>query len=93
MAPGDYAAIVVWNAETGDLAARYMSRVSPEELAPVAAALGYYFNGAMLNVELNNIGYVTMKALRDTYYYPNQYLWKGRDDRADRIETWRGLRI
>jgi hypothetical protein len=31
MAPGDYAAIVVWNAETGDLAARYMSRVSPEE--------------------------------------------------------------
>lgn len=84
MAPGDYAAIVVWNAETGDIAARYMSRVSPEELAPVAAALGYYFNGAMLNVELNNIGYVTMKALRDTYYYPNQYLWKGRDDRADR---------
>ena len=84
VAPGDYAAIVVWNAETGALAARYMSRVSPEELAPVAAALGYYFNGAMLNVELNNIGYVTMKALRDTYYYPNQYLWRGRDDRADR---------
>ena len=84
VAPGDYAAIVVWNAETGDLAARYVSRVSPEELAPVAAALGYHFNGAMLNVELNNIGYVTMKALRDTYYYPNQYLWKGRDDRADR---------
>jgi hypothetical protein len=84
MAPGDYAALVVWNAETGDLAARYMSRVSPEELAPAAAAIGYYFNGAMLNVELNNIGYVTMKALRDTYYYPNQYLWKGRDDRADR---------
>jgi hypothetical protein len=84
LAPGDYAAIVVWNAETGNLAARYMSRVSPEELAPSAAAIGYYFNGAMLNVELNNIGYVTMKALRDTYYYPNQYLWKGRDDRSDR---------
>ena len=84
MAPGDYAAIVVWNAETGDLAARYMSRVSPEELAPVAAALGYYFNGAMLNVELNNIGYVTMRELRDRLYYPNQYIWKGRDDRVDR---------
>jgi len=84
MAPGDYAAMVCFNAETGDLAARYMSRVSPEELASVAAALGYYFNGAMLNVELNNIGYVTMKQLRDVYYYPNQYLWKGRDDRADK---------
>ena len=83
-APGDYAAIVMWNGETGDLAARYMSRVSPEELAPVAAALGYYFNGAMLNVELNNIGYVTMRELRDRLYYPNQYIWKGRDDRIDR---------
>ena len=82
MAPGDYAAIVVWNGETGDLAARYASRVSPEEVASVAAALGYYFNGAMLNVELNNLGYTTMRELRDRLYYPSQYLWKGRDDKA-----------
>lgn len=84
MAPGDYAAMVCFNAETGHLAARYMSRVSPEELSSVAAALGFYFNGAMLNVELNNIGYITMRELRDRIYYPSQYLWKGRDDRADR---------
>ena len=82
MAPGDYCAMVCWNAETGHLAARYMSRVSPEELSTVAAALGYYFNGAMLNVELNNLGYVTMRELRDRLYYPSQYLWKGRDDKA-----------
>jgi hypothetical protein len=84
MAPGDYAAIVVWNAETGNLAARYASRVSPEEVASVAAALGYYFNGAMLNVELNNLGYTTMRELRDRLFYPLQYLWRGRDDRADK---------
>lgn len=82
VAPGDYAALVAWNAETGHMAAQYMSRVSPEELSTVAAALGYYFNSAMLNVELNNIGYVTMRELRDRLYYPNQYLWKGRDDKA-----------
>jgi len=82
MAPGDYAAIVVWNAETGNMAARYASRVSPEEIASVAAALGYYFNSAMLNVELNNLGYTTMRELRDRLYYPLQYLWKGRDDKA-----------
>ena len=85
MAPGDYAAIVVWNAETGHLAARYMSRVSPEELANVAAALGYYFNGAMLVVELTgNLGYITMRELRDRLFYPSQYLWKGRDDKLDK---------
>jgi hypothetical protein len=87
LAPGDYAAMVCWNAETGDLAARYMSRVSPEELSLVAAALGYYFNNAMLNVELNNIGYVTMRELRDRLHYPNQYIWRGRDDRVDRSKT------
>jgi hypothetical protein len=36
----------------------------------------------MLNVELNNIGYITMRELRDRIYYPSQYLWKGRDDKA-----------
>jgi len=84
MAPGDYAALGCINGETGCVAATYMSRVSPEELSSVAAALGYYFNGAMLNVELNNLGYVTMRELRDRLFYPLQYLWKGRDDRADK---------
>lgn len=84
---GDYAAIGVWNAETGATAARFMARVSPEELAETAAAIGYYFNGAMLNVELNNLGYVTMKELRDRLYYPSQYLWKGRDDRSDKSKA------
>jgi hypothetical protein len=84
MAPGDYAALGCINAETGAVAATYMARVSPEELSSIAAALGYYFNGAMLNVELNNLGYVTMRELRDRLFYPLQYLWKGRDDRADK---------
>jgi hypothetical protein len=87
LAAGDYAAIFVWNAESGAAAARFMARVSPEELASIAAALGYYFNNAMLNVELNNLGYVVMRELRDRLFYPTQYLWKGRDDRADRSKA------
>jgi hypothetical protein len=87
MAPGDYAALGCVNAETGHVAATYMARVSPEELSGIAAALGYYFNGAMLNVELNNIGYITMRELRDRIYYPNQYLWKGRDDKMDKSKS------
>ena len=82
---GDYAAMVCWNAETGHLAARYMERVSPDVLSDYAAALGYYFNAAMLNVELTgNLGWMTMRELRDRLYYPSQYLWRGRDDKADR---------
>lgn len=81
--PGDYAAIVVWNAETGDMAARYMSRVSPGTLAEYAGLIGRFYNNACLNVELNNLGYVVMRDLRDRYFYPNQYRWKGRDDKFD----------
>lgn len=79
--PGDYAAITVWNAETGVMAATYMSRVSPEKIAKLASDIGRFFNDAVLNVELNNLGYVVMRELRDRLYYPNQYLWKGRDDK------------
>jgi hypothetical protein len=28
-------------------------------------------------------GYQTMKDLRDKYHYPNQYLWRSRDDKPD----------
>lgn len=81
--PGDFAAIVVWNAETGAQAARYMARVSPEELSGIAGLTGRFYNDACLNVEINNLGYVVMKELRDKHFYPNQYRWKGRDDKYD----------
>lgn len=81
--PGDYAAIVGWNAETGMMAFRYMSRVSPETLAEMAGLIGRFFNNCCLNVELNNLGYVVMRDLRDRHHYPNQYRWKGRDDKFD----------
>jgi len=80
---GDYAAIFVWNAETGNAAARFMDRVGPDELAELSAAIGYYFNSALLNVELNGLGASVMKELRDRLNYPNQYVWKGRDDRVN----------
>lgn len=81
--PGDFAAIVGWNGETGEMAARYMSRVSPEELAYTAYLIGRYYNDAILNVEINNLGYVVMRELRDRYFYPTQHRWKGRDDKFD----------
>jgi hypothetical protein len=81
--PGDYASIVVWNAETGHMAARYMSRVSPETLAEYAGLIGRFYNNCCLNVEMNGLGYVVMRDLRDRHFYPNQHRWKGRDDRFD----------
>ena len=43
---------------------------------------GRWFNNAMVNPELTGgLGRWTLIKLRDTYRYPNIYIWKGRDDR------------
>jgi len=81
--PGDFAAIVVWNAETGNQAARYAARVSPETLSEMASLVGRFYNDACVNVEINHLGYVVMKELREKHFYPFQYRWKGRDDKFD----------
>ena len=81
--PGDFAAIVGWNAENGEMCARYAARVSPETLAGIANLIGRFYNNACRNVEINNLGYVVMRDLRDRHYYPTQYRWKGRDDKYD----------
>jgi hypothetical protein len=80
---GDYAAIVVWNGETGEMAARFMSRVSPETIAAQAGIIGRFFNNAVLNVEVNGLGYIVMSELRDRHFYPNQHRWMGRNDKFD----------
>lgn len=82
-AEGDFASSVIWDGNTGDLAARMAKRVNPERLAAINNAAGRFYNLAMINVELTgNLGLWSQKVLRDTYHYPNLYRWRGtRDDR------------
>jgi hypothetical protein len=83
---GDFASAYCWNGHTGACAARYSERVDPETFASLLNAAGRYYSAgthpAMLNVELTgNLGLWSQKLLRDVYYYPNLYVWRGRDDR------------
>jgi len=81
---GDFAACVVLNGDTGEYAARYVGHVGPHALAYLLAAVGYWYNRAMVNVELTgNLGLWTQKVLRDDIRYPSLYRWKGsRDDKV-----------
>lgn len=79
---GDFAALVGWNGTTGRQAFRWSAHAHPEELADVADMLGRWYNQAKLNIELTgNLGRWAQKKLRDDYFYPNLYLWKGKDDK------------
>lgn len=80
--PGDFAASVGWNGETGEMAWRFAARVTPERLAGIVDDVGRFFNNAYTSVEENNLGYVVIKELRDVLFYPNQAKWLGRDDKA-----------
>ncbi len=81
---GDFATAVGWNAETGEQAFTYAAKIGPEALSEKVNFLGKWYNKAMVNVELTGgWGYQVMKDLRDRFHYPNQYLWRSRDDKPD----------
>jgi len=81
---GDFAAIVGWNGDTGRMAFRFAERIPPETLAYFLNGLGRYYNSAMINIEFTGgWGATAAQELRDRYYYPQQYLWRGsRDDKV-----------
>lgn len=80
-ATGDFAAYVVLNGTTGDVVARFSDWVNPEVIAEDVDKIGRWYNNAMVNVELTgNLGLWAQKILRDQLYYPNLYVWRGKDD-------------
>lgn len=81
-ASGDFASYVVLNGSTGDVAARFSDWVNPVEMADDVDKAGRFYNKAMMNIELTgNLGLWCQQVLRDTYMYPNWYIWKGKDDK------------
>lgn len=81
---GDFAAIVGWNGDSGRMAFRFAEKVNPELLAYFLNGVGRFYNNAMINIEFTGgWGAAAAHELRDHYYYPAQYLWRGsRDDKV-----------
>lgn len=78
---GDFAAYSVINGTTGKKAARFSDWVNPEVIAEDLDKVGRWYNNAMINIELTgNLGLWAQKIMRDKYFYPNLYVWRGRDD-------------
>ncbi len=69
---GDYNAIVVANAHTGDRVATVKAHVPIHMMGMILAALGYWYHNALLIVERNNTGLVPLEYLR-LASYPRLY--------------------
>lgn len=69
----DYSAMVVLEVETALHAATWHGYIPPDALATCAAALGYYYNTALLVPEINGPGIAVITKLAETIQYPNLY--------------------
>jgi hypothetical protein len=81
----DTLAMVIWNGETGVMAGRFHLPLQRETATSAVYAFGCYFNKAMIACEDGQGGFGTtlFQKLRDHFRYPNQYRWKGRNDKVD----------
>lgn len=68
---GDYSSIHVLRAKTGKLVAHWHGRIDSDLLgSDVVAHLAWWFSRALVVVENNNMGLVTLKALQRVGYFP-----------------------
>lgn len=66
---GDYSVIEVYNANTGEQAAEYVSNaVAPDRLGDYLVEIGNYYNKAFMVVEVNNHGRATLDSIKHRYY-------------------------
>lgn len=80
----DYSVAVVMDAQHMHEVATLRTRIDPDLLAYQLVTIGRWYNEAMLCVESNNHGLVTLKFLQEFYNYPNIYFDKVLDERSNR---------
>lgn len=72
----DYSVMYVIKDETGEIAARYRSRMKAEEMALKAVLLGAMYNMAQINIERNDVGLACWTMFKQTGY-GNVYVREG----------------
>lgn len=80
----DYSVAVVLDAQQLTEVATLRTRIDPDLLAFQLVTIGRWYNEAMLCVESNNHGLVTLKFLQEMYNYPNIYFDRVLDERSNR---------
>jgi hypothetical protein len=78
----DYSVAVVLNALTAEQVAMLRTKTDPDLLAWKLTTLAQYYNGAMLVVERNNHGLVTLRALLDKHNYVNLFTEIKQDEKT-----------
>lgn len=65
---GDYSAAHVLNARTGELVAMWHGHIDPDDFGTLLCDIGWFYNDALLGIEVNNHGLTTNKAAQRAKY-------------------------
>lgn len=83
---GDGACIQVLNRYTFEQVAVWHGHVDPVMFAHKLMEVGYYFNTALLNVEIEGPGYATIGVVQD-HAYPNVWQYRWPDKQPGKLST------
>jgi hypothetical protein len=79
---GDNATIFVLDVSAGEQVAEFAdNHTSPEELADICVAIGYWYNYALLMPELNTFGSTVIKRIKQIWQYGNL----GKEEKFDEV--------
>ena len=88
----DWSVAIVLDALTYEEQAILRTRIDPDLLAWKLVSLGRWYNNAMVAVESNNHGLVSLKFLQEIHQYPNLYYDKILDERSNRATRKLGFK-
>ena len=80
----DYSVVTVLDAETYEECATWSARIDPDLLAWIITTIATWYNMALVAVENNNHGLLTLKFLSTIHKYENLYIEKALDERGQR---------
>jgi hypothetical protein len=70
-----YSVGTVYCCNTLEQVAEWRGKLSPFDFGDELVKLGYFYNTALINVEINNMGHTTIARLSNNLNYPNQFQW------------------
>jgi hypothetical protein len=89
---GDWSVAEVLRRDTQQQVAELRLRMEPTAFVDLVASLGYYYNTAQVNVEVNGAsGYFVNARLTQSLDYPNLYLWRKHDYIVPRVSKFTGF--
>lgn len=82
----DYSVITVFDIKARKVVARWRGLIDPDLLGDEVAAIGTFYNKALVGVEINNHGLTTAAKLKNTFYR-NLYMRETAEDEQFQVRT------